>query len=112
MTDLNGHAGQSPQQTFDPGAIAKTRELIDAQIRQVIGVNIRGLLVSAPGVAPHEMLNAIARVTGGLLAESIVADLSVILRMRTGFKEAFADGIAKTPPKQPAINPATILRRQ
>lgn len=90
----------------EPNSVAQARAVIDGQIRQVVGVNIRGLLVSAPGVPPHELLNSIARVTGMLLAESVVADLGTSLRMRTGFKEAFADGIAKTPPKQPQVNGA------
>lgn len=97
MNETNGIEALAP----DSGAAAKARAVIDAQIRQIIGTLVRGILVSAPGVPAHEVLNSISRVTGGLVAESIVADLATQFQLRKGFKDSFDDGVKGTPMKQP-----------
>ena len=82
--------------------------VIDAQIRQTVGIMIRGMLVSAPGVPHHEVLNSICRVTGGLVAEAVIADLPVHFALRKGFKEEFSNGVNKAPLKQPGGAPANM----
>lgn len=89
-------------------AVTRGRAVIDAQIRQTVGIMIRGMLVSAPGVPHHEILNSICRVTGGLVAEAVIADLPVHFALRKGFKEEFGNGVNKAPLKQPGGAPANM----
>lgn len=87
---VNG--GQQPDQT----AVQKAEAVVDAQIRQVVGVVIRGILVSGAGVPPDALCRSIARVTGALLADAVRADLRLMLQHRAGIKEAFKAGIDST----------------
>ncbi len=103
MTDTNGHA---KIETTGPEATATTvsaqLQRLHEPLRQVIGTMIRGLLVSAPGIAPHVLLSAIAWECGNLVAGAVQGDLSTILQLRKSFKNSFDDGVAKaqitTPP--------------
>jgi hypothetical protein len=81
--------------------VDKAHALIDERIRAPLGVMIRGLLVSLSGIPPHEILNSIARVTGKMEAEAIMADMATHFSMRKGFKEAFAKGISQAPMNMP-----------
>jgi hypothetical protein len=72
-------------------------------VRQVLGIVIRGLLVSSPGVPPNVLLGIMAWQTGNLLAGAFQADLGTTLMVRKQLKEGFAEGIAKTPVAQPPM---------
>ena len=99
-----GHDGDSEARAVaaEGAKINAALKGLDQPIRQVIGTMMRGLMVSAPGVPPHVLLNAIAWQTGNLMAGAIQGDLATVLSLRKGFKDAFADGISKsaiaTPP--------------
>lgn len=80
-------------------AASKVEAAIEPAIRQVIGTMVRGLLVSAPGIPAHMVLNAVARQTGNLLADALAGDLSTLLRIRKGFKDAFAEGVQVAKPR-------------
>jgi hypothetical protein len=84
---------RAPQQM----PIERMIALLDPAVSQVIGTMVRGLLVSAPGCPPHVILNLIAWKTGHFLADAVKADLSALLMLRKGIKDAFDDGIKKTP---------------
>lgn len=103
MSDMNGSAAHPPE--TDTGAAAKARAVLDAQIRQIIGTVVRGILVSAPGVPAHEVLNSISRVTGALVSEAVIADLAGHFQLRKGFKDAFHDGVKAAPMQQPGAQP-------
>src|SRR5208282_5901241 len=105
---------EKPEQIKTPPAadkseIAKARALVDAQVRPALGVVIRGLLVSFPGLPPHEILNSIARVAGKMMGESLMADMATHFRLRDDFKKAFADGVSQAPMKMPAP-PGEVLK--
>lgn len=80
----------------DATAVQKAEALLDAQTRQIVGVMIRGILVSCPGITPDVICRSIARVTGSLLADAVRADLSLMLRHRSGIKDAFDAGVKST----------------
>lgn len=107
MTEMNG-------KTEDPrAAVAAVNQVqapnpqmvLDAQVRQLLGILLRGLLVSAPGVQPHDLLNSVSRQTGSLVAGSLQGDLATMLRVRKGFKDAFAEGVQGVPIQQPGQAP-------
>lgn len=106
----NEHESAPTSAPAAPTPAANPNAVIEAQVRQVLGVLIRGLMVSAPGVPPEVLVNAIARQTGALLATSITGDLSSVLGVRKGFKDAFADGVAKTP-VLPAVPPVAAPQK-
>ncbi len=95
-------------------ALSQVEKMIDPVVRQVVGTVVRGLLVSAPGVPPHVLLNAIARQTGSLLAGAVTADLATVLSLRKGFKDAFAAGVQNEKITQNPVPQApsmTVLRK-
>jgi hypothetical protein len=96
-------------------AVSKVEAAIEPAVRQVVGTVLRGILVSAPGVPAHMLLNAVARVTGNLLADSLAGDLQTLLRLRKGFKDAFAEGVQaakpRPAPEQPPAPQAASFRR-
>jgi hypothetical protein len=74
-------------------------------INPIIGTMIRGLIVSAPGVPTHVLLNMIAWTTGNFLASALQADITTLIQMRKGFKDCFDDGIRKAKMVQPPMPP-------
>jgi len=88
---VNG-AHPQPDQT----AVQKAEAVVDAQLRQVIGVTIRGILVSSPGFPSDVICRSIARVTGALLCDAVHADLALMLKHRAGIKDAFKAGVDST----------------
>jgi hypothetical protein len=102
--NLDAPPEAAPSQPISPeAATSAIEQQLDPVVRQVVGTVIRGLLVSAPGVPPHLLLNSIARQTGSLLAGAITADLATVLSMRKGFKDAFGNGVAREKVTQPPI---------
>lgn len=96
----------------DATAAAKGRAVLDAQVTQIVGVVIRGILVSSPGVPGHEVLASVARVTGTLTAGALQGDLQALLTIRKSLKDAFGEGMQKAPLIQPANQqPAAPSRR-
>lgn len=71
--------------------------LIQAQVRQVLGITIRGLMVSAPGVPAHVLLGAICHETGNLCAGAVSGMLGAVMEARRGMKDAFDAGVKKAP---------------
>src|ERR1700719_752994 len=88
--------GEAPDQST---VAARGKAALDVQVGPILGTMIRGLLVSAQGIPAHMILESIARVTGGLLADSIAGDLGPVLKLRAGFKEAFDEGVRSSKPK-------------
>lgn len=78
-------------------AAQRARDLLDAQVRLIVGTVIRGLLVSAPGVQPVDLLNSICRETGNLVAGAVNGDIAAVLNIRSGFKKNFEFGVKKAP---------------
>ena len=91
--NLDAPPEAAPSQPISPEAATSA---IEQQLDPVV-------LVSAPGVPPHLLLNSIARQTGSLLAGAITADLATVLSMRKGFKDAFGNGVAREKVTQPPI---------
>lgn len=84
----------APQKAIAPSA---GEAIIDAQVRAVLGIVIRGLMVSAPTIPVHTLFNSIARQTGHLMAGALSGDVEAVAKVRTGFRLAFVDGVQKVP---------------
>ena len=104
----NGQPPPTPEQLAQQGptleqtaAVAAQLNALKGPIRQVIGVMMRGLLVSAPGIAPHMILTTIAWEMGNLMAEALQADIASTVQLRKLFLDSFADGVRKAPLVQP-----------
>ena len=91
---VNGTTSGTDKPQDRPASPRRIEDVIDPQVRQVVGVTVRGLLVSAPGVPPAELVKSIARQTGYALANSINGDLQAVLKLRREFKDAFDKGVS------------------
>jgi hypothetical protein len=79
-----------------PPRMLTPAEAIEASIAQVVGVTVRGLMVSCSGVPAGFVLQKIAFACGKLLAVSIQGNpLEATVKARSDFKKAFEDGMAK-----------------
>ena len=58
------------------GKTVSAEEMIDSQVRQVLGVVIRGLMVSAPGVPAQMLACSIARITAEMISNGMAGDLA------------------------------------
>ena len=67
MDQSNGHTTSIEAQDNAPPRVVKIEDVLDAQITQVLGIVIRGLMVSSPGIPPVLVVHSIARVVGNLL---------------------------------------------
>jgi len=90
---LNGAASATQAQ--------KIEALLAAGIRQVVGTMFRGIMVSAPGVPPHVVMNLIAKESGKIMAEAVNGELAAVLQLRTGFKKMFENGVNSVPSIRP-----------
>ena len=84
----------------DSHAVQKAEAVLDAQVRQVMGVMLRGLMVSAPGIDPATLLRSTARAMASLMCEAITGDLVPVLQVRAGFRKAFEETLKRMPVKQ------------
>ena len=83
--------------------VLKPEEQLEGLVRQTIGLLVRGLLVSTPGMPADLVLKAVCRQTGNLCAGSIQGNLTDVLMVRKGFKEAFHEGVASAPTVTPGM---------
>lgn len=113
MGEMNGNVPQTQQPAQQAPSLD---DQLDAQIRQVLGITCRGILVSAPGIGPDKVVCSIARVVAEVIGNSIVGDLSPVLMIRKAAREAFNDKLGKMPiqqvpgQQQPAGPPPGSLR--
>ena len=91
---------EAPAPKSAPAAPSLDAQL-DAQIRQLLGIMFRGVLVSSPGIPPEALVFSIARVTGELTALMLSGDLSATLRFRSMIKEQFTNAVARQPVTPP-----------
>jgi hypothetical protein len=82
-------------------------EALSGPVRQVIGTVMRGLLVSAPGYAPHIVMSVIAWQAGNIMAEAMQADIASSIQLRKLFMDSFSDGVRKAKLVQP-MGPRTV----
>lgn len=104
--------GVSVEKKPTPEQIKEAVKTVEDQIAQVIGVTVRGLIASSPGVPSHILLSAIARSTGKMLSFSVSGPQNTIAqnaKAREDFRQSFADGVASVPilatPQQAAVVP-------
>lgn len=71
--------------------------IIDSQVRAVLGIVVRGLMVSAPTIPVYVLFNSIARQTGNLMAGALSGDVEAVAKVRKDFRLAFADGVQRVP---------------
>ena len=81
-------------------------QILDAQVRLVVGTMIRGL-VATSAVPAHLLMTSIAKQTGEIIAGTITADLSTILTLRMQWKAAFTQAVTKAPIIAPPQAPPT-----
>lgn len=105
VDQANGNA--HPKQAESAQATAEMQ--IDAQLRQVVGIMFRGILVSAPGIPAQAIMASIARVTGELIGQAVVGELGPVLTIRRMCKEAFDKSLSAAPIKNPATPPPMNL---
>jgi|GEM_PF-5118662 hypothetical protein len=90
----------------------KVKAMLDPQVQQVIGIVLRGLLVSGPGIPPGLLFMSVARVAGGLMSDALQGDIGPVLRLRADMKKAFAEGVDSVKPrpaeKQPPRGPLVM----
>jgi hypothetical protein len=84
---------------------------LNVAARQVIGVLVRGLMVSAPGVAPIENVCVAAFQYGAILGDCFEGDLVTILGLRKQMKDAFDKGMNSVTPSQATAPPADLIKR-
>lgn len=82
-------------------AITASMQQSEQMLRAVIGVTLRGLVSSSPGVPPQVLMAAIAWQVGNQMAEALAGELSALFVLRKGFIEAFTDGVQKAKIIQP-----------
>lgn len=70
-----------------------------------IGVSllINGMTTATRGIDVATTLNSIAWQVGNQLANALEGDAIVLMQLRKGFQESFADGIQKAPIRQKGI---------
>lgn len=106
---MNGSSVEDLPAIEPPPAPVNPTSAIDAQISQIMGIIVRGVLVSAPGVPHHLLLNSIARTTGKLLAMAVTGNtIEMSAKARRDFQDSFRDGLSKVSILQPAtanVNP-------
>ena len=96
-------ARQGP--TMEQAAAATAHwQALSPPVRQVLGTMIRGLLVSAPGIAPHVILSVVAWQAGNLIGEALNADIASAIQLRKMFIDSFSDGVRKAKIVQLAPN--------
>ena len=98
------------QAAADPQAVAKAQTLVDAAVRQVLGVVLRGLMVSTPGIGPEVLARSAAKQVGIILAESMTAELDQMLKLRKQLKDAFDEGVKEAKIKVPQATPGRLVR--
>lgn len=100
--DLDVHGiGAAPAPAAKPPGPSLDAQL-DAQIRQILGIVCRGILISSPGIPPEALVLSISRVTGELAALMLSGDLAGTLKFRAMIKEAFVGAVARQPIAPPA----------
>ena len=92
------------------GKAPNADEIVDAQIRLIIGIMFRGLLVSSPTVPPATLSCSIAKVTGELISNALAGDLGALLTVRRQVQEAFKDGISKGKLNQPGMPKGNVTK--
>ena len=71
-------------------------EILDAQVRLVVGTMIRGLIATA-AVPAHLLMTSIAKQTGEIIAGTITADLPTLLTLRKQWRDAFGQAVTQSP---------------
>lgn len=98
---MNGHAPATPTQPADPAAQAQgmkaARAELDARVGPVLMVTIQGIMHTCPGIPPHEIVNSVCRVVGNTVGRQLAADLTTMISLRKGYKEAFEEGLKMAP---------------
>lgn len=82
-------------------ALQQAENMLDAQIKGIIGVMIRGLMISSPGVPPDALLRSVARTTAQLMGDAFAGELVPVMKVRQTIIEAFTTALKKTPIKTP-----------
>jgi hypothetical protein len=87
---------QPPQAT--PQQAMTQLQQIEQQVSIVVSVNVRGILVSAPGVPSGIVMQQIAFATGKILAMLLAGNpLEMTVKARADFRKGFENGMAKVP---------------
>lgn len=78
--------------------VSQAEAIFDAQIAQIIGVVIRGLMVST-NVPPDVLWRSVMRVEARLIGDSLAGDLGPVFGARNAIKAALADTLKALPVK-------------
>jgi hypothetical protein len=98
----NGQAG--PQGPVDPRLLDPQTQLL-LQCFQILSTVMRGIAVSYPGINGADLLTLCSRATGMFIGTAFHGPLMDVLARRRQCREAFLDGLAKSPapPPDPAV---------
>lgn len=114
MTDeVNGKRIDDAALQHQKAAAEQNNRLAQLNIaaRTIMGVVVRGMLTSSPGVQPIDVVCAAAFQYGRLMGETFEGDLVTILGLRKQIKEAFAKGMNSVAPPAVSPPPADLVKR-
>lgn len=101
--DDGAPAPVAPSMRLQAGAAVmsadKAESILDAQIINPLGVIVRGIMASAPGVPADVLFRSIARCYARLIGETFVGDLAPIFTVRASIREAFERELKRQPVK-------------
>jgi hypothetical protein len=81
------------------------RDILDQSITQHIGIMVRGLVMSWPGIPPDVLVQSMAKASGLALSSMLQGNLGDLLKLRLAMKNAFGDGVNRAPMNPPAQPP-------
>lgn len=113
MSEIDGNdvAAAGAQQSNAAADHQKRLVELNLAAQKVIGVTIRGMLVSAPGLQPIEIVCTTAFQFGQLLGQVFEGDLVTLLGLRKQMKDAFEKGMNSVTPQQAKPPPADLVKR-
>lgn len=113
MTEVNGQRIEEAADQQQKARLQHDQALAQLNIaaRSVMGVVARGMLVSAPGLQPIEVVCAAAFQYGRLMGETFEGDLVTILGLRKQIKDAFEKGMNSIKPPAAQAPPADLIKR-
>jgi len=104
MTEKNG----SP---FSPQVMPARQMQLDAQMKLLVGVNFRGILISSPDFKADELVLSFARIAGEIAATALIGDLIPTMNMRRRIVDEFSDAVRRMPYAQPVTGQAPSIEK-
>ena len=103
--ELNGHPSKGP-------TVAEVHAWMRAFIAPICACTVNGVLRSMPQIPVDETMVMICRLLGEAVGATLsVGDLSPVLQLRAKCREAFIQGMSKTPIRPSQTQPSSPAGR-